>query len=121
MKNLTTYYDKSYEKAAVMKIDPIPVISSSSIYADRLAALKKHLDDTSKVCPKPWYWGRFYTNFQPLFESFWLMQWWNTTDEEKYERFITQLDYLAFNTNRFQNAYWYLMTIGDNNWYYRKS
>lgn len=121
MKNLMTCYDKSYEKAAVMKIDPIPVISTSSIYADRLASFKKHLECSRKVCPKPWYWGRFYTNFQPLYESYWLMQWWNTKDEEKHERFITQIDYLAYNTNRFQNAYWYLMNIGDHNWYYRKS
>jgi hypothetical protein len=121
MKNLTTFYDKSDRNSAIMNIHPIPVISASSIYAQRLGALKKHLQETCKVCPKPWYWGRFFTQFQPLYESYWLMQWWNTTDEEKYGRFITQLDYLACHTNRFQNAYWYLMTIGDSNWHYRKS
>lgn len=120
MKTLTTFYDKSHENNAVMKIDPIPVISESTIYADRLATLKRHLEETNKICPKPWYWGRFYTNFQPLYESYWLMQWWNTTDDEKYERFVTQIDYLAYNTTRFQNAYWYLMTIGDHNWHYRQ-
>lgn len=116
---MTTLYDKRYEDTAVMKIDPIPVLSASSIYTDRLGTLKDHLEQSRKVCPKPWYWGRFYNNFQPLYESYWLMQWWNTTDEEKYERFITQVDYLAYHTNRFQNAYFYLMAIGDDNWHYR--
>ena len=113
------FYDKPHNSKGKMKLDPIPVISESSINLDRLTAFKRHLEDTGKICPRPWYWGRFSSSFRPAYESYWLMQWWNTTDEEKHERFITQLDYLAYHTSRFQGAYWYLMTIGEGNWHYR--
>ena len=64
--------------------------------------------------------GQVFYKLSPLYESYWLMQWWHTTDEQKHKRFITQLDYLAYNTMRFQNAYWYLMMIGEKHWHYQR-
>jgi hypothetical protein len=97
-----------------------PVIGESSISSVRLAEFKKNLLEQGIICPRPWYWGRFFSLFRPHYESYWLMQWWSTSDEEKNERFLTQLDYLAYNTMRFQDAYWYLNSIGRQNWYYSR-
>ena len=63
---------------------------------------KSHLHKTGKVCPKPWFWGRFYMEFQPMYESYWLAQWWQTSDADKRARFMEQLDYLAHETSQFR-------------------
>ena len=80
--------------------------------------LKSHLHKTGKICPKPWYWGRFFIEYQPGHESYWLVQWWQTNDVEKRERFLQQLDYLARETRHFREAYNFLCAIEDGDWHY---
>ena len=79
---------------------------------------KSHLHKTGKVCPKPWFWGRFYMEFQPMYESYWLAQWWQTSDADKRARFMEQLDYLAHETSHFRAAYCFLCNLEDNDWHY---
>ena len=102
-----------------VQLDNKSVIGETTINSTRLVSYKQHLKETGKVCPKPWYWSRFYSQFRPMYESYWLMQWWNTSVDEKHERFITQLDYLAYHTMRFQSAYWFLTMLKEKNWLYR--
>ena len=103
---------------SAIQINHGPVIGENTINSNRLIEYKAYLESSGRICPRPWYWSRFYSMFQPFYESYWLMQWWNTTDAEKKERFLAQLDYLTDNTMRFQDAYWYLNSIGDQNWHY---
>jgi len=80
--------------------------------------LKSHLLLHGKICPKPWMWGRFQNVYQPKFESMWLVNWWQTTNAEKRSRFLQQLEYLVYETNRFRAAYGYLCALKDNYWHY---
>jgi hypothetical protein len=84
----------------------------------QLIFLKLHMEQTGKICPKAWYWGRFYKSFHPLHESYWLTTWWDTTDDEKRLRFNEQLNYLAKQTIRFSDAYNFLLGIEDRNWHF---
>ena len=79
---------------------------------------KSHLLKTGKICPKPWFWGRFFNEYRPRYESYWLVQWWQTSDAEKRARFLEQLDYLAHETGHFREAYSFLCGIEDRDWHY---
>ena len=78
-----------------------------------------YLNESGKVCPKPWYWKRFFIIYQPRYEPCWLSSWWETSVEEKKELFHKQLHYLAYNTGRFHEACRFLYAIDETNWYYR--
>lgn len=86
---------------------------------EQLIALKLHMEQTGKICPKAWHWGRFYKSFHPMHESYWLSTWWETTDDEKRLRFNEQLNYLAKQTIRFRDAYKFLMKMEDRNWHFK--
>jgi len=85
----------------------------------QLINLKLHMEQTGKICPKAWHWGRFYKSFHPMHESYWLTTWWETTDDEKSLRFNEQLNYLAKQTIRFKDAYKFLLNMEDRNWHFR--
>lgn len=80
--------------------------------------LKSHLHITGKVCPKPWFWGRFFMEYRPRYESYWLEQWWQTGDADKRARFLEQLDYLAYETGYFREAYCFICSLEDRDWHY---
>jgi len=86
---------------------------------EQLISLKLHMEQTGKICPKAWHWGRFYKSFHPMHESYWLTTWWETTDDEKRLRFNEQLNYLAKQTVRFRDAYKFLLTMEDRNWHFK--
>lgn len=81
---------------------------------------KSHLHKTRKICPRPWIWGRFFIEYQPGYESYWLVQWWQTSDTEKRNRFLEQLDYLAHETGHFRQAYSFLCRLEDQDWHYSR-
>ncbi len=85
----------------------------------QLNMMKSHMHASRKICPKPWHWGRFYKIFHPMYESYWLNTWWEKTDEEKRDQFFQQLEYLAMQTIKFNDAYAYLSAIEEQNWYFR--
>ena len=85
----------------------------------QLISLKSHMERTGKICPKAWHWGRFYKSFHPMYSSYWLTKWWETTDDQKQFRFNEQLNYLAKQTIRFNEAYKFLLGIEDRNWHFK--
>ena len=91
---------------------------SEELNISLLYNFKSHLYKTGKVCPKPWFWGRFFMEYQPKYESYWLAQWWQTSDTEKRVRFMEQLDYLARETGCFRKAYCFLCGMEDKDWHY---
>ena len=86
---------------------------------EQLISLKLHMEQTGKICPKAWHWGRFYKSFHPMHKLYWLTTWWETTDDEKRLRFNEQLNYLAKQTIRFRDAYEFLLGIEDRNWHFK--
>lgn len=83
---------------------------------NELLQLIEHLDLTGKICPKPWYWQRFFMLYQPRYEPCWLSDWWKTPKQEKKELFIKQLHYLAYRTERFKDALHFIRQLEDKNW-----
>lgn len=81
---------------------------------------KSHLLKTGKICPKPWCWARFFMAFQPHYESYWLANWWQTSDVEKHERLLEQLDFLVRETGHFREAYRFLCALEDKDWYFNR-
>jgi len=81
-----------------------------------LAAFEAHMNRTGKVCLKPWCWRRFYLLFKPGFEPPWLSSWWMISTREKKDLFLKQMEYLAYQTNRFNSAYQFLREIDESNW-----
>ena len=75
-----------------------------------------YLEKTGKICPRPWYWERFYILFKPRYEPCWLSNWWKTTRDEKKELFHKQLYYLAYRTDRYYKACKFLYEMDDKNW-----
>lgn len=95
-----------------------PATDPDALNISLLYNFKSHLHKTGKVCPKPWFWGRFFIKYRPKYESYWLAQWWQTSDADKRARFMEQLDYLARETGYFQAAYCFLCSIEDKDWHY---
>lgn len=81
-----------------------------------LAAFVAHLNNSGKVCLKPWCWKRFNLLFNPGFEPPWLSSWWSIPNHEKKDIFLKQLEYLAYRTDRFDAAYQFLREIDKVNW-----
>jgi len=98
-----------------------PPCNDKELHLSLLFNLLSHLQKTGKICPKPWFWGRFYIEYQPRYESYWLLQWWQTSDAEKSARFQDQLDYLARETGHFCDAYRFLCRIEDKDWHYARN
>ena len=86
----------------------------------RLAAFQAHLNRTGKVCPRPWCWRRFYNLFKPGYEPPWLTSWWATSTRDKKDLFLKQMEYLAWQTNHFHEAYQFLMKIDEKHWLFNK-
>ncbi len=86
-----------------------------------LDAFEAHLRRTGKVCPRPWYWRRFFILFKPRYEPPWLSSWWKTSTQAKKEIFMKQAEYLAYRTSNFHEAYQYLNAIDDENWLFEWS
>lgn len=97
-----------------------PVVDERRLNRNLLRSFTLYLADTGKICPRPWYWARFYHLYRPHYESYWLMMWWQTSDEEKNIRFLEQLEYLAKHTMRFKQAYRYLIGIDEKDWYIKR-
>lgn len=116
---METANSNTVQVKATVPVDP--VIYDKEINRLLLQNFKIHLLKTGKVCPRPWHWGYFYNAFQPLYESLWLMGWWQTSDQEKRDRFIEQLDYLAQHTLRFRRAYHFLCGIEDSDWHFARN
>lgn len=99
---------------------PLPEFPASNIYnpatRESVNSLINYLEKTGKICPRPWYWERFFILFNPRYEPCWLSSWWKTTMEEKKELFRKQLYYLAYRTDRFTEASNFLYDIDDMNW-----
>lgn len=95
-----------------------PLYNDRELNISLLFNFKSHLHKSGKICPKPWFWGRFFIEYQPGYESYWLVQWWQTNDEQKRVRFLQQLEYLARETGHFREAYSFLCAIEDRDWHY---
>jgi len=85
-----------------------------------LAAFQAHLNRTGKVCPRPWCWRRFCNLFNPGYEPPWLTSWWATSTRDKKDLFLKQMEYLAWQTNHFHDAYQFLMKIDEKHWLFNK-
>ena len=83
-------------------------------------SLTRYLVACGRVCPKPWYWARFYFVFTPGYESIWLSDWWQTTDIVKRQRFFDQLRDLALHSDNFPGAYFFLHNLDSGNWHYEQ-
>lgn len=99
-----------------------PVFPVSNVYnpetRESINRLINYLETTGKICPKPWYWERFFILFKPRYEPCWLSAWWKTTHEEKKELFRKQLFYLAYRTDRYSRACQFLYELDEINWLY---
>jgi hypothetical protein len=80
--------------------------------------LINYLEETGKICPRPWYWERFFILFKPRYEPCWLSSWWKTTNEEKKELFRKQIFHLAYRTDRYPEARRFLYEMDEMNWLY---
>lgn len=100
----------------------LPAIRVSNVYnhetRESVIKLIKYLEETGKICPKPWYWERFFILFKPRYEPCWLSAWWKTTPGEKKELFRKQLFYLAYRTDRYLQACHFLDELEEMNWLY---
>lgn len=85
---------------------------------ESIKTLIRHLDDSGKVCPKAWYWQRFFVLFKPRYEPCWLSSWWQTSTEDKKELFRKQLFFLAFRTDRYPAARQFLYELEGSCWLY---
>lgn len=92
------------------------IVTSVGNVTQILNAFEEHLKSSGKVCPRPWYWERFFILFRPAYEPPWLSVWWETSVEEKKDLFLKQIQYLAYQTNHFYEAYQFLDAIGEENW-----
>jgi hypothetical protein len=82
----------------------------------RLAAFVAHLNNSGKICLKPWCWKRFYLLFNPGFEPPWLSSWWTMPNHDKKDIFLKQLEYLAYQTDQFDAADQFLRGLTEDNW-----
>ena len=98
------------------RYEPFTQNAGSHHIALTLEAFVAHLKRTGKVCPKPWCWRRFWILFNPGYEPPWLSSWWMMPTQEKKDLFLRQMDYLAYHTNRFQEAYQFLCQIDEDHW-----
>lgn len=80
--------------------------------------LIKRLEENGKICPKPWYWERFFILFKPRYKPCWLSSWWRTPNEGKKELFRKQLFFLAYRTDHYLEACKFLYELEDMNWLY---
>jgi len=81
-----------------------------------LEALIAQLKNKGKVCPKPWCWRRFYMLFGAGYEPPWLSSWWAVSNADKKALFIRQLEFLAYETNRFADACRFLAGLNNDQW-----
>ena len=99
-----------------------PEFPASNVYnpetRESINKLINYLEATGKICPKPWYWERFFILFNPRYEPCWLSNWWKTTPGEKKELFRKQLFYLAYRTDRYARACRFLYGLDEMNWLY---
>jgi hypothetical protein len=100
----------------------LPEIRVNNVYnhetRESINKLINYLEENGKICPKPWYWERFFILFKPRYEPCWLSAWWKTTTEEKKELFRKQLFYLAYRTGRYFPACRFLYELDEINWLY---
>ncbi len=110
---------------STVSVDNQPVQSYSEHHdsfsvAILLEVFLAQLKSKGKVCPKPWCWRRFYMLFGAGYEPPWLSSWWNVSSAEKKALFIRQLEFLAYETNRFTDAHRFLMCLGEEQWLVEK-
>ena len=121
--DLTTSVKNMQKEISLSKQAPgfSPALDSIHEYRIRtnLYRIFDYLNETGKVCPKPWYWKRFFIIYKPRYEPCWLSSWWETSVKEKKELFHKQLRYLAYHTDHFHEACQFLYAIDKNNWYYQ--
>lgn len=49
-----------HKRNRIVKINHGPVIGESTINSKRLMEYKEYIESTSRICPRPWYWARFF-------------------------------------------------------------
>ncbi|HKK15269.1 MAG TPA: hypothetical protein VJ981_01080 [Gammaproteobacteria bacterium] len=110
-------------KAEIHLKNSMPGLHTSNIddqeTRESINRLIRHLDETGKICPRAWYWERFFILFKPRYEPCWLSSWWRTPVEDKKELFRKQLFYLAYRTSRFPAACKFLYDLDTVFWLYK--
>lgn len=109
-----------FMQAAALSTPPGAAAGDKDLDISLFYNFKSHLLKTGKVCPRPWCWGRFFMAFQPRYESYWLADWWQTSDIEKRERLLEQLDFLVRQTGQFRAAYRFLCNLEDKDWHFSR-
>ena len=104
--------------APVMRVPAgsFPVYADDRQNALMLEAFIAQLKHSSRVCPKPWCWRRFYMLFGAGYEPPWLSSWWTISNADKQALFIRQLEFLAYETNCFAEACRFLVGLDDGQW-----
>jgi hypothetical protein len=94
---------------------PAEVVAGTTVLPT-LPAFRAYLEKTGRICPRPWCWMRFFILFQPVGEPPWLSSWWTTSNRDKQDLFLKQMEYLARYTDQFHAACRFLHELDREYW-----
>ena len=87
--------------------------------------LIKYCSDENRVCPMPIEWTKILDILKirpgnPGYLTPLILGGWDSTDEEKQERLVSQIEYAVSDPEMYEKLENFLLNLKSDEWYYKK-